>query len=356
MNYFLQIIPDSMHGIEFLGNTITEYIIFTILFLLAVCVFRVFHYTALWRLEMFSKQTNNDVDDLFISILKTVTWLFYVYVSFWISLIFLTVPDLIQQTVDSILIILVVYQVVCAVGLIVEYSVSKQFTGVPEGQSEAIIDLLTKLIKGVLWVIGFLFVLQNLGIDVTSLIAGLGIGGIAIALALQNILSDLFSSFSIYFDKPFVVGDFIAIGELMGTVEDIGIKTTRLRALSGEEIILANRELTTARIQNFRNTTEWRGTFSVGVAYDTDSKTLDAIKQILQEIVENKENVRFDRANLTYFAESSINYDVVLYSQTRDYNTHLANIHSILTSVKERFDAENISIAFPTRTVYIHNS
>ena len=340
---------------EVWGNTGAEYIVAVISFVLILLAFKLFHHTVLWRLEAMSEKTENDLDDLFIDIVKTIRWWFYIVASLWIAQTMLAVGTVMSRIADAVLIISLVYQVVKAAGLVVDYAVRKKIDGRPDGQSDAIIDLLTKISKFILWVIGFLFVLQNLGIDVTSLIAGLGIGGVAIALALQNILSDLFSSFSIYFDKPFEVGDFIAIGDLMGTVEDIGIKTTRLRSLSGEEIVLANRELTTARIQNYKDTQRWRGTFSVGVTYDTAPETLDEVKQLIQEIADGIETITFERANATKFGDSAINFDVSFYSETGDYTEHMSYMHQLHSRILEAFNERDISIAFPTRTVYMHN-
>jgi len=356
MNAFYTILPAWTREWSLWGNVIEDYIVAAIAFIVILFVCRMFHYAALWRLEKLSEMTKNDLDGLLIDVLQSVRWWFYIYLSFWIALLFLDIGSVVQNIFDAVLIILIVYQVVRGAGYVVEYLVGKQFKQAPKGQENSIASLLSKLVRGILWVLGFLFVLQNLGIDVTSLIAGLGIGGIAIALALQNILSDLFSSLSIYFDKPFQVGDFIAVGELMGTVEHIGIKTTRLRSLQGEEIIMANRDLTDARIQNYRGMAEWRGAFSVGVTYDTAPDSLDEIKQMIEDVVAEQEGARFERANATRFAESAINFDVVFYSQTNDYNKHLEVQHAIHTELKRRFNDRRIDIAFPTRTIYLNNS
>jgi len=355
MDLLTSYLSDWFRATSLWGNTMEAYLIAAVAILLVLFVFRMFHYMTLWHLEDLSAKTENDFDDLLIDMLQSVTWWFYIYLSVWIGLFYITLAPLVRTVADSLLIILLVYQVIRAAGYAVEYGVRKQFNQ-PAGHEDSIVALLSKLIRGILWALGFLFVLQNLGVDVTSLIAGLGIGGIAIALALQNILSDLFSSFSIYFDRPFQVGDFIAVGEFMGTVEEIGIKTTRLRSLHGEEIVLANRDLTTARIQNYRGMGEWRGSFTVGVSYDTSPELLDRAKELIQETVESADGARFERANITAFGESSINIDAVFYSETGDYNEHLATQHAIHRHVKERLEHEGVTIAFPTRTIYMHNA
>ncbi|NND49120.1 MAG: mechanosensitive ion channel family protein, partial [Rhizobiales bacterium] len=159
------------------------------------------------------------------------------------------------------------------------------------------ISLIKFLARTAIWSLAILMVLDNLGLDVTTLVAGLGIGGIAIALAAQNILGDLFASLAIILDKPFVVGDFIIFGEFSGTVERVGVKTTRLRSLSGEQLVVPNADLLSTRLRNMRRMHERRAVFTLGVVYETPYETLKRIPQMLQEIVEAEETARFDRAH-----------------------------------------------------------
>jgi small-conductance mechanosensitive channel len=209
------------------------------------------------------------------------------------------------------------------------------------------------VVKVCLWSFGLLFILSNLGVNITSLIAGLGSGGIAVALAMQNILGDLFSYFAIYFDKPFVKGDFIIIGPQLGVVDKIGIKTTRIRALQGEEIIISNSELTSSRIQNFKKMEERRVVFSFRVFYKTPLEKLEKIPQYVRDIVSAQEQVRFDRAHLAAFGESAYVFEIVYYVQSGDYNEYMdihQNIHFQIIAVFER---ENIDFAYPTQKVYL---
>jgi small-conductance mechanosensitive channel len=196
-------------------------------------------------------------------------------------------------------------------------------------------------------------VLSNAGVDITSLIAGLGIGGIAVALALQNVLSDLFSSFAIHFDKPFLVGDFIIVGDQMGVVEKIGIKTTRIRALQGEELVFANKELTDAHIQNFKKMRERRVVFSIGVLYETPQKHLQEISWLLRSIIEKQEQVRFDRAHFARFDASALTFEVVYYVLSDEYTTYMDIQQQINFAILEAFSARHISMAYPTQTVYL---
>ncbi|RMD61247.1 mechanosensitive ion channel family protein, partial [Candidatus Parcubacteria bacterium] len=169
----------------------------------------------------------------------------------------------------------------------------------------------------------------------------------------QNILSDLFSSFTILVDKPFVPGDFIVVGEHMGVVEKIGIKTTRLRALQGEEIVISNRELTATRIQNFKRMKARRVLFRIGVVYETPSELLEQIPDLVRDIIARQKNVAFDRAHFSSFDDSSLTFEIVYYVNSGDYKEYMDVHQRILFAIKREFERRGISMAYPTRTVYL---
>jgi small-conductance mechanosensitive channel len=202
-----------------------------------------------------------------------------------------------------------------------------------------------------LWSTVALLVLANLGIDVTAMVAGLGIGGIAVALAAQNILGDLFASASIVLDKPFVIGDFIIVGEDMGTVEHIGLKTTRVRSLSGEQLVFANNDLLKSRIRNFKRMNERRAAFGIGVTYQTPAEKLAAIPAMLREAVEAQSPTRFDRAHFKQYGDSALLFEVVYYVLSPDYNLYMDIQQAINLAVFRRFAEEQIEFAHPTYTV-----
>ena len=203
-----------------------------------------------------------------------------------------------------------------------------------------------------IWTAAVLLAVANLGIDVTAMVAGFGIGGIAVALAAQNILGDLFASASIVLDKPFVLGDFIIVDDKMGNVEYIGLKTTRLRSLSGEQLIFSNADLLKSRIHNYKQMYERRVVFTIDVTYDTPCEKVSAISAMLREAVESQERVRFDRAHFARFGESALIFEVVFYVLAAEYGVYMDIQQAINLTILRRFTDENIEFAFPSRTVY----
>jgi small-conductance mechanosensitive channel len=201
------------------------------------------------------------------------------------------------------------------------------------------------------WAIILVALLDNLGFDVTTLVTGLGIGGIALALAVQNILGDIFAALSIVLDKPFIVGDFIVVDAFSGTVEQIGLKTTRLRSLSGEQIIFANSELLKGRIRNYKRLYERRNAFATDVSYDTPTDVVARIPALLREIVEAQRPIRFDRSHFSGYTDSALRFETVYYVLDADYNKHMDIQQAIFLSLLDRFRREHIEFALPTRVV-----
>lgn len=204
----------------------------------------------------------------------------------------------------------------------------------------------------VIWVLVLLLILDNFGVEVTALLTGLGIGGIAVALAVQNILGDLFASLSIVLDKPFVLGDFLILGEHMGTVEHIGLKTTRLRALSGEQLVFGNDDLLKSRIRNLGRMAERRAVFTIGVTYDTPREILAAIPGWIADIVEAQEDTRLDRSHLKQFGSYSIDFEVVYFMTVPEYLAYADTQQAVNLAIHEKFEREGVEFAFPTQVVY----
>ena len=201
-----------------------------------------------------------------------------------------------------------------------------------------------------------LLALDNLGIKITGLITGLGIGGITIALAVQNILGDLLAYISIMMDRPFAIGDFIVVAEFTGVVERIGLKTTRLRSLSGELLIFSNNDLLSSRMRNYKDREQRRVLFSIGVTYDTPADSLESIPIIIKDILETQENVLFDRAHFKSFGSFSIDFEVVYYVTTADYLIYMDVQQDVNLKIVRAFEKSGIEFAFPTQTVHLNTS
>ena len=209
------------------------------------------------------------------------------------------------------------------------------------------------LINVFIWAIGALSIFSNLGYDVTAIVAGLGIGGIAIALAAQNILGDLFNYFVIFFDRPFEIGDYIVIDDKKGTVEHIGIKTTRLKGLGGEQLIIANSDLTNSRIHNFKRMEHRRISFTLGVAYETPLEQLKEIPEIIKSIIASTTDITLDRVHFLSYGDYSLKYEVVFFVETADYNRYADIQQEINFRIFEKFQQKNIKFAYPSQTIFM---
>lgn len=339
---------------QFLGNTLQNLIIATVSFPVFLGLFRLVQKALTSKFRSMARRTKTDIDDAAIEIIDSLKPPFYFFLSFYLSLRFLLLSEILRKVVNAVLIIWVVYQLVIAAQIILNYII-KKIEGKEDPGARQALSFIKRLIKYSLWTLGALLILSNLGVNISSLVAGLGIGGIAVALAIQNILGDLFSSFAIYFDKPFVIGDFIVLGEHMGTVEKIGIKTTRLRSLQGEEIVLSNRKITNSDIKNFKKMKERRVLFTLAVTYETETEKMKQIPRIVKKIIESVPQARFARCHFKEFGEFSLNFEVVYYVETNDYEKYMDINQEIHLKIKQEFEKENIEFAYPTQTFYLKN-
>jgi small-conductance mechanosensitive channel len=219
------------------------------------------------------------------------------------------------------------------------------------------IDVILFVAGLVIWAMVLLLALDNLGVAIKPLLAGLGIGGIAVALAVQTVLSDLLASLSIALDKPFGIGDFLTVGESQGTVEHIGVKSTRLRSLSGEQIIMSNTDILKSRVRNYGRMRERRAVFQFGVSYDTEPRALAAIPAMVREIIEATPDTRFDRCHFLTYGENTLQFEVVFYATKPDFNTYADAQQKINLEIYERLRAMKVSLTPPSRmSVYFENS
>ncbi len=341
---------------QILGNTVGGFVMTLGTFIVFLFVFKIFQFVILRRLGLLAKKTKTDIDDTLIEIVKSLHPPFYSFLAFYFAVQFLTLGGTLGKVLDALLVVWVVYQVIIAVQILIEYIFVKALKDEEDKSAKGAFGVIKNVIRAVLWMLGILIILSNMGVNITSVIAGLGIGGVAIAFAFQNILEDLFSSFAILFDKPFKVGDFIIVGEYMGVVQKIGIKTTRLKALGGEEIVISNRELTSARVQNFKKMEERRIGFNFGVTYETPTEKLKSIPGMVKDIISSIEKARFDRSHFSQFDNSALTFETVYYVTTSDYAVYRDVQQEINLLIKESFEKDGIDMAYPTQTIYLNKT
>lgn len=341
-------------GWSFGANTVQDYALAFAIFLALFICFKIIKLLLLKRLRALAKKTSTEIDDLLIEVIGKISNMFYLVVSLYFPLKILVLGETFDKVVDGIFIVVVVYQAIQVAQVFLEYGLSRYMTKHDKSakQAEHTFAGLRLIIRIVLWSIGILLVLSNLGFNISTLIASLGVGGIAVALAMQNILADMFSSFSIYFDKPFEVGDNIIVGEHQGTVKEIGLKTTRLKALKGEELVISNQELTSARIQNFKKIDQRRVVFTIGVTYETDMEKLKKVNGIVKNAIESQEMTEFDRSHFIEFGEFSLNFEIVYFVNSKEHPDYVRTQEQINLQILEEFNKEGIEMAYPSQKVF----
>jgi len=307
------------------------------------------------RLGQLAERTATSADDLLVELVASTRRLFLLVVSLAAGSQFVVLPGSLDRGVSILFALAITIQVALWANRAVSFWLGRQQKLHAETDPGAVTTLqgLSYVVRVVVWSAAFLLALDNLGYNVTTLIAGLGVGGVAVALAVQSILGDLFASLSIVLDKPFVNGDFIIVDQHMGTVERIGLKTTRVRSLSGEQLVFSNSDLLKSRIRNFKRMIERRVVFSVGVTYQTPREQVAAVPGMIKEIIEGLESTRFDRSHFKEFGDSSLNFETVYYVLGPDYNQYMDIQQTINLEIMKRFEELGIEIAYPTRTVFI---
>ena len=302
-----------------------------------------------------AKKTRTDIDDMLAGLVDKINFLFLVVIGLWGGSLYLDLSAATHDVISKVLFAAFIIQAALWGNSVIMYLIGKatNLRDYEGGGAKTTLNVLTFMAKLVLWSIVLLIILDNAGFDITTLIASLGIGGIAFALAAQGILEELFASLSIAFDKPFEIGDFIIVGEFLGVVEKVGMRTTHIRSLGGELIIFSNTDLLKSRIRNYKRMQERRILFSIGVIYGTPAEQVRAIPQMVREIIEEVELARFDRAHFKEYGDFSLNFEFVYYVLDPDYNVYMDVQQRINVAIYDRFENEGIAFAFPTQTVHV---
>ncbi|NEQ53618.1 MAG: mechanosensitive ion channel family protein [Leptolyngbya sp. SIO3F4] len=348
------IVSDILQKV-FLGNTFEAYCIALLNIGVGIAIAHLLKRLLLRRLKRWAKRTTTTLDDQLVRLIERPTlWLLYLG-SFYVSLQSLDLYSAVEQLLTAVGIILATLLLLQLVGSVAEYSLRIYgYIHRDQPNMRQSLNALIPAVRVTLWAIGIVFVLDNLGFDISAVVTGLGIGGVAIALASQGILQDLFSYFSILLDRPFEIGDFIVVGNMAGTVDQVGIKTTRLRSLDGEQLILANTDLTGSRIQNFKRMVQRRIAFNLGVAYETNMAHLEKIPEIIRCVIEEIPQVTFDRAHFASFGDFSLDYEVVYLVESNDYTVYRDIQQRINLAIKQEFDQAGIEFAYPTQVLYVN--
>lgn len=327
-----------------------------VLFVASVMLIWLFRLVIISRLKALSARTETELDDAVIKAIEAVGWPLYVLVALYVALrpIAIAVPESVSRALWYIILIVAPFYVVRAAQQLIDAGAShlvKKREALQE--NTAIIDLLGRLAKILLWVIAVLLVLSNLGYNVSTLLAGLGIGGLAIAIALQSVLADIFAAFTIYFDKPFQAGDFITFSGEKGTVKHIGIKSTRIQTLDGDELVVSNKKLTDAMVHNYKHMERRRIVFSFGVTYDTPVVKLKKIPGFVREILATLPVVELDRVHFKQLGDFSLNFEVAYYVNDPAYAVYMDTQQAINLELMKALKKEKIEFAFPTQKLYV---
>jgi len=318
----------------------------------------IIRYVSIYKLKKIAAQNTLSYWNVLLVVVKRTKWLFMFIIALYTGALLLEMSDASRGIINSITVTALLLQagLWASAAMVVMIEQYRQQQIEKDPASATTLNLLNFIGRVVLWALILLLVLDNLGFNITALVAGLGVGGIAVALAMQTILGDLFASLSIVLDKPFVMGDFLIVDDLLGTVENVGLKTTRLRSLSGEQLVLSNSDLLKSRIRNYGRMYERRVVFNIGVTYQTTREQLIKIPKIIFDAVKLQDKTRFDRSHFKEYGDFSLNFESVYYVKGPDYNEYMDIQQAINLYLHEVFEQEGIEFAYPTQTVYIQQA
>jgi small-conductance mechanosensitive channel len=347
---------DTIFGLIIFENSLAAWLValgFSLGFLLVLLTLKVLFVK---RMMGVSLKTGAKANSMMVAIIGQTRFLFLFFVAIFLGSLLLTLPDTIRFFIQTVAIIALLIQTGFWTTALVSFYIAARRTEqlADEAGSVFTLNAIEVFAKGAIWTLVLLLSLDNIPqIQITALIASLGIGGIAIGLAVQNILGDLFASLSIALDKPFIIGDFINVGEYSGTVEYIGLKSTRLRSISGEQVVFSNSDLLGSRIRNFKRMERRRVVFTINVTYDTPAEKLKSIPGLIRDILNEHEQATFDRVHFKTFEDSSLAFEVVFFMEVPDFMSYMDVQQAVNLSIYECFEREGISFAYPTQTIYL---
>ena len=339
---------------EFYDNRISEYLVCLAIILGGILAVRIVKALAFKRLKAWAEKTPTTYDDFLVDRIRG-TGIPLAYLGIvQASLRVLTLSPRLERVIDMAGIVLLTLIVILFTVSLVKYGFAEYSRKRGEdATSDRALKGVIGLTKALVWVTGALFMLDNLGFKITTVVAGLGIGGIALALAAQSILGDLFGYFIILFDRPFEIGDFVVVGDYTGVIERFGIKTTRIASINGEQIVVSNKDLTDSRVRNYRRMAKRRVMFRVGVTHQTPVERLREIPGIVADIFRELEGTTLDRVHFFSYGDFSLIHEIVYYVDGNDYTRYMDLQQKVNLRLYEEFEKRRIKFAYPTQTLYL---
>jgi small-conductance mechanosensitive channel len=339
------------------GNSLQDFLVCLGIILFSVIVIRVFKFVVLRRLEKIAEKSKTKVDDLIVSAIEKFLLPLFYFTAIYLGISYLKIQPNVKKIIDSVIIVITTYFAVRLIASLIRFAIRYYWEKREDhGETTASLKGLSNFVSFLVWILGVVFLLDNLGFSISTIIAGLGIGGIAIALAAQALLGDFFSYFVILFDKPFQIGDFIIVDNKLGVIDKIGLKTTRMKSISGEQVVFPNSDLTKARIHNYKKMERRRVVFKIGVIYETSLENLKAIPQIIKTIIESIEGTTFDRSHFASYENFSLDFETVYFIEGPDYNLYMNIQQEINLRLFEEFEKRKIVFAYPTQTIYLNRT
>jgi small-conductance mechanosensitive channel len=341
-------------NVTLFDNPLRDYILAITVFVVSLIVFKTIKYQVIKKLGHAADKTKSDIDDLLIKIVDKIGWHFYIFFSGYFAINFIQLPAIIMIVFSYVTPIIVVFLIVKSLQQVVDYGILKVTKEKEPENGQSMSNIIGRITKGILWSLAFLYIITLFGYDPTTIVASFGVAGIVLAFGLQHVLGDVFASFSIFFDKPFNVGDFITVGGNWGVVKKVGIRSTRIESLQGQEVIIPNQELTSAEIHNYKKMEKRRVQFGFGLIYDTAAEKIEKALEITKQVVNSVDLVDFDRVHFKEYGDFSLNFEVVYHVKTSDYNIYMDVQQEINLKLKKEFEKEHIEFAYPTQTVIIN--
>jgi small-conductance mechanosensitive channel len=339
---------------EYFHNRVADYLVFAIILVAGFVVVTLFRRVVLWRMRRWAETTTTKIDDFLVDIFRKMLVPLAYYGVFYLAAGNLNLNRFLERGFEVAGIFLLTVLVAQFLIASAKFGIRSYIEVADKGSArERALKGFMTLNRVVVWGLASVFLLDNLGFRINTVIAGLGIGGIAVALAAQTILGDLFAYFTIMFDRPFEIGDFIIVGDYMGAVDRLGVKTTRINSLGGEQIIISNKDLTDSRVRNYKRMEKRRVVFRLGVTYQTPLAKLREIPEVIAGIIRGIEDTAFDRAHFFSYGDFSLVVEVVYYVLGSDYTKYMNIQEQINFRIYEEFERRKIEFAYPTQTLYL---